>query len=336
MKFLQSSLLGLFLSLFSSCATSYRILEYNGKQCNSEQLNVHRLAGPSPCEKLSSGNAQSALVKIDNIHDNQYDVVLYSSETCDGQVIGLIHNANGCLPVDVPGFGTAKSVRVVPTSSQAANYRRTDADSDPELNMGSIEPGIIRSPIAPGVFVNINTKDHDEYGFFHSERAAEYNAPDPNESQVESKLLAVENGTAVPLDLRYQYCAFTTKCLAVFSPLAQVIPAVWIDFLASRIWNIPWSSLHEGASVFIGTFNTGASAVTWYTSFKSSGTQKKDCDTTYATGAVVKDSLHSQLDAGRQFTDVVMEFCATNQECFAFAAYLFTETNMRQGTCQDP
>lgn len=337
MKSLQSSLLGLFfVSLFSSCATSYRIFEYKGKQGNSEQLNVHRLAGPSPCERLSSGNAQSALVKIDNIHDNQYDVVLYSSETCDGQVIGLIHNANGCLPVDVPGFGTARSVRVVPTTSQAANYRRADVESDPELNMESIQPGTIQSPIAPGVFVNINIKDHDEDGSFHRESAAEYNAPDPSQSQVESKLLAVENGTAVPFDLRYQYCGFATKCLAVFSPLAQVSPAVWIDVLASRIWSTPWRSLHEGASIFIGAFNTGASTVTYYTTFMSSGTQKKDCDTTCATGAVVKDSLHPQLDAGRQFTDIVMEFCAKDQECFAFAANLFTERNMRQGDCQDP
>ncbi|RAK92270.1 hypothetical protein BO79DRAFT_207402 [Aspergillus costaricaensis CBS 115574] len=43
-------------------------------------------------------------------------------------------------------------------------------------------------------------------------------------------------------------------------------------------------------------------------------------------------NAHRQLpNAGTNFTDNVIKFCSHDQECFAFAAYLYTQRGMREG-----
>lgn len=183
--------------------SSYRIFEYQGDKCNGPEINVHRLAGPSACTSLNS-ITQSVFIKIDNIHDDQYDVVLCSSDSCDGRIVGLIHNTNGCLPADVPGFGKAHSICVVQTSSQTKKLCRADEEleSDLEYNMDSLREGTIQSPISPGVFVTIKKEDHDEDGFFTSDLAAGYNVPDLEPVHANSTLLAYEGSAVSPLHLQ--------------------------------------------------------------------------------------------------------------------------------------
>ncbi|GLA13851.1 hypothetical protein AnigIFM62618_011106 [Aspergillus niger] len=189
---------------FSLPVNSYRIFDYQGDKCNGAELNVHRLAGPSACTSLNIGITQSVFIKIDNIHDDQYDVVLHSSDSCDGRTVGLIHNTNGCLPADVPGFGKAHSICVVQTSSQTKKLCRADEEleSDLEYNMDSLREGTIQSPISPGVFVTIKKEDHDEDGFFTSDLAAEYNVPDMELVNVNGTLLAYEGSAVSPLHLQ--------------------------------------------------------------------------------------------------------------------------------------
>ena len=40
--------------------------------------------------------------------------------------------------------------------------------------------------------------------------------------------------------------------------------------------------------------------------------------------------VHQLLNAGTNFTNNVMEFCSHDQECFAFAAYLYTQREMHE------
>lgn len=40
--------------------------------------------------------------------------------------------------------------------------------------------------------------------------------------------------------------------------------------------------------------------------------------------------VHRLLNAGTNFTDNVIKFCSHDQECFAFAAYLYTQREMRE------
>lgn len=40
--------------------------------------------------------------------------------------------------------------------------------------------------------------------------------------------------------------------------------------------------------------------------------------------------LHRLLNAGNNFTDNVIKFCSHDQECFAFAAYLYTQSELRK------
>lgn len=89
---------------------AYRISEYKSKHCTGEQVGVHRLAGPSACDKLDISVAESVLVKIDNVHDNQYQFILYDNEDCTGSVVGTIANTNGCLSLDALESHVGKSV----------------------------------------------------------------------------------------------------------------------------------------------------------------------------------------------------------------------------------
>ncbi|KAI9374463.1 hypothetical protein BJX61DRAFT_540810 [Aspergillus egyptiacus] len=283
-------------------ASAYRLFEYRGENCNSAQLNMHRLAGPSECTLLNNGVTESLLVTIDNVNDTQYDVVLYSSESCDGQIIGLIHNTNGCLPVDAGSFGRALSVRVV-------RIRRADTESDVELdllyNMESVREGTIQTPISPGVFITVEKADHDEEGFFRNEAAGKY-----ENNQLEM--------SEVPV-----------------LPLAHVDPSSWVYILADRVGRNPWRSFRQGPTILIDAYNTGASTLT-YVRIQISGTQQRECNTEWTSGAIVRDGVEAELNAGGEVTDVAMDFCTHNQECFAFVAKFYIQNAPREGNCPDP
>ncbi|PWY79926.1 hypothetical protein BO83DRAFT_375872 [Aspergillus eucalypticola CBS 122712] len=47
--------------------------------------------------------------------------------------------------------------------------------------------------------------------------------------------------------------------------------------------------------------------------------------------------VHRLLNAGNNnFTDNVMKVCSNDQKCFDFAAYLYTQSELREGNCPDP
>ena len=100
------------------------------------------------------------MIKIDNIHDNQYEVVLYVSDSCSGDIVGSAYNTNGCLPTDVAGLPKARSVRVIPKGSISKRSARS-ASQDMDLNMMSLRNTTFQSPISPHVFGTVDESDYD-------------------------------------------------------------------------------------------------------------------------------------------------------------------------------
>ncbi|KAE8423073.1 hypothetical protein BDV36DRAFT_279561 [Aspergillus pseudocaelatus] len=76
----------LYSSLFTA-TLGYRLFEYTGERCTGSNLN--------------EGVASSLLVKIDNVHDDLYQVNVYENEDCTGSILGAIANTNGCLNLHV-------------------------------------------------------------------------------------------------------------------------------------------------------------------------------------------------------------------------------------------
>ncbi|KAE8381260.1 hypothetical protein BDV26DRAFT_278849 [Aspergillus bertholletiae] len=136
-------------ALFVTTALGYRIFEYTDERCTGAQARLHHLAGPSSCERLNDGVTSSVLVKIDNIHDDQYAVNVYDDDDCTDSVVGYIRNMNGCLTRS-PFSTVGRSIKVVPIQKSA---KMRD----------------ILVPIAHGLFRTVNEANHTEDGVYADE-----------------------------------------------------------------------------------------------------------------------------------------------------------------------
>jgi hypothetical protein len=202
-------------------------------------------------------------------------------------------------------------------------------------NMESMKEGTFQTPISPGVFITVNKSEHDADGLFTNEMVDYYHVPEPDVlvAQKNSSLLAYEADSDVLLDLRPQYCRWLATCRSLFSPLLQVQPSMWVNDLANAIGNNPWRSFRTGAAIVLGTINTGGALLTIRAHFQTEGTQQRECNTVWTSGAIVRDSIQQQINSGYQFTDMTMNFCDHDGNCFSYLVTLMDVNEPREGNC---
>ncbi|KAE8140489.1 hypothetical protein BDV38DRAFT_279990 [Aspergillus pseudotamarii] len=319
----------------------YHLFEYSGNECNGAPVLNYRLAGPSACQKLSYGTAESVLVKIDNVHDELYDVAFYDEEDCGGEVVSVIHNTNGCIDLyAMPGY-TARSVRV---QKHVTGKRDRRSQADPLLNyqIGGRDQPV--TPIRKGVFVSYNSSNIDSEGTFQDdiihefypftqEEADEVAAIRTTEYQLESNF-TVTKYTSPALDTRNFVLA---KCfehpLCASHALNIAIKTNQLALAMGRVLsNTPWTAYRNEAFLNLGAVS---SAWTIYSAFSTSGTQDMSCDTEKTTGALVRDILLRESSHTQDLTNALFTICGNNHTCFraAMRLYLDNDPETNQDGC---
>ncbi|KAF5858332.1 hypothetical protein ETB97_004568 [Aspergillus alliaceus] len=159
------------LCLLAPHASSYRIIEYQDKECDSTPLATHHTNHPNSCEKFQTGITQSTRMEKENPHDDRYEIALYSSDSCDGEVIRVIHRSEGCLPAHMLGFTEAKSFRLVPATLKVSKRSGVVADADVK-DHGEHE--YIKPLIPRAYYISAKVGDKDENGLLRNGWSAEY------------------------------------------------------------------------------------------------------------------------------------------------------------------
>lgn len=333
-------------SFFAPVALGYHLFQYSGPECHGTAAGDYRLAGPSACQPLDYGTAQSVLVKIDNIHDDQYDVDFYNGDNCDGQIVRVLHNTNGCVDMfAMPGF-TAKSVRVRKHVSSKRDDAAWAADADSLLNYqgrsGSVASNAAQkktvTPLRQGVFVNYNASNVDSEGTYqddvihHFFPYTEEEAPEVQriwateyESQPESEFTVTKHTSPAPeprnfiLDKCFENALCASHALNIAITTNQVALAMY-----RVLGNTPWTHYRNEAFLYLGTVSSG---ITIYGQFTTSGTQDMSCDSENSTGALIRDLLERESTYTKNITNALFTICGNNSTCFRAALRLYADND---------
>lgn len=331
----------LWLLFLTSTAWGYRVFEYVGRRCTGEKLDTHRLAGPSACTKLDVGVTSAVLVKIDNVNDNQYNVVVYDTDDCSGSIVGSIANANGCLDLYAFPEHVGKSVKVIP--KQGLEKRESTSQGFDTGSLYNYEatdrPGEIMVPVMHAGFHAVNTSDHSDDGTYLNEAIEEYYSS--TVEHVEEIEDVWRNGpkraksTTAMTSLNERAfnranCRFSTLCQAAVQ-LGEVV-FTEIDYagaVRAIMKSIPWKNFAKG--IFFATDQT-SNGVTIGTFIQSYGKQDTSCDTVKTSGGLAQDLLDS---LGPNVTNANFRVYDEDGNAFGVAVYAFPkgETNANNNNC---
>ncbi|KMK63755.1 hypothetical protein Y699_04585 [Aspergillus fumigatus Z5] len=307
-------------------AQAYRLFEYTGTRCTGAEVGILRLAGPSACTKLNEGVASSVLVKIDNIHDDQYSVNVYENEDCTGGIVGKITNINGCLDLYAFHKTVGKAVQVVPVSKK--RDRSVSATkgfvTDFQYNLPEETEQKMKVPIMHGGFRTISKSDHAEDGTYLNEAFGLF-LPLPEEN-----LAAVHELWSTPLEMapydsanetslhdlserqfEWAYCEWHAICLGAADLGGRLSNSQVAQALANFAGSTPFRQFWKTVDVIVGHTANGITIISALTTY---GTQNTKCDTDKTTGGLLKDLVNGvstegltnavfvvEDDEGRQF-----------------------------------
>lgn len=280
MKLSQQS----FLSIVSLCllplhATSYRITEYPDNKCEEAPLATYHLNTTDPCTTLHGPTTPATRMEPDNTNDDQYDIALYLSDNCEGEVIQVIHKSKGCLIKNIIGSAEAKSARIMPKPIEVSTRNGASVAKDKEGPAGS---GDIRPLISPSLHISFRSMDEEVNGLVRSGWSAEYSVPACEKSRRQNNSL-------------------------------------------QRVF-------HSGVDGFARVFNFGVSTVLDYVSRLRGARQSQGDRAVGESGAIKTDTLEEQLSIAREYTNKIMDFCARDPECLAFAAHLYQRNMSEQNS----
>ncbi|KAE8142976.1 hypothetical protein BDV38DRAFT_234339 [Aspergillus pseudotamarii] len=174
MKLSQQSLLSIVsLCLLPLHATSYQVTEYPDSKCEEAPLATHHLNSAHPCTRLHGSTTLATRMEPDNNNDDQYEIALYRSDTCEGEVFRVIHKSKGCLIQNIIGSTEAKSARIVPKPVEVSTRNGKSVAKDKEGQAGSE----IRPLISPSLQISFRTMDEEVNGLVRSGWSAEYSVP---------------------------------------------------------------------------------------------------------------------------------------------------------------
>ncbi|RMJ23657.1 hypothetical protein PHISP_05476 [Aspergillus sp. HF37] len=110
---------------------AYWVTEYNEERCTHNGCRAYQLADANTCQKLDICVASSILVKIDNFHDDQYELNVYENNDCTGDVAGSISNLNGCMNLfSHDSNRVGRSVKLTPKSASTEPERQRGSASE--------------------------------------------------------------------------------------------------------------------------------------------------------------------------------------------------------------
>lgn len=317
------------IALLSTLAHSYRLLEYSGLECAGAQEGVFRLAGPSACTNLDYGKSESVLVKIDNVYDDQYTVEFYTDENCQGLVQREVSNSNSCVDI-FSKFDASQNVKSVRVQNRLPGKRSIESE-DIMMDYGYSDDGNHYTPIAPGVFLPINMSDINADGTF--------NDPDDNiNSFINNTHINTDMTKGKMQDLDYfterdltpALCQALQQCIEDIEDLDGYGAVKWAIRMGKRLKALPWKKFHNTALIAVDQLANGA---TLYSSFTTTGTQSKKCDTDYDTGALVEDAMKQEASMDN-YTNLIMQFCSEDKACFEFAEFLYLKNKHNNGSCK--
>ncbi|GKZ68671.1 hypothetical protein AnigIFM50267_003410 [Aspergillus niger] len=290
-------------------AQAYRLFEYTGTRCTGSEVGVLRLAGPSACTKLNEGVASSVLVKIDNIHDDQYSVNVYDNEDCTGGIVGSIANINGCLDLYAFHNTVGKSVQVIPVSTKRdGSVSATNFVTDFQYNLPEETEEKMKVPIMHGGFRTISKSDYAEDGTYLNE-AVDFFLPLPEEN-----LAAVHEFWSTPLEMapydstnettlhdlserqfEWAYCDWHAICLGAVDLGGRISNSQVAQSLANFAGSTPFRKFWQTVDIIVGHTANG---ITIISSLTTHGTQNTKCDTVKTTGALLKDLVNGVSTEG--------------------------------------
>lgn len=306
--------------------SAYRVIQYPTAHCHGELVNVVMTAGTSDCTNIDWGG--SSLFRSDNVYDSSHRVVLYNTRECEGEPRGILHSQDYCVSSGdrgVEDYGV-KSFKVVhhttiiggqECTTTALRLAALDKSDEHKFAVDLANPVVV--PITPHGVVFV---DGDRY---HPNGT--YEDPDDVLNFFVNNTLQGDMGASLPgnvheRDLIGQICQKLVHCATGRHSPRIVSAVLWANSAYKAFHSVPWQKLANGAS---WTIDKVSAAITIRGAVATSGVQDSSCDTEYDTGAQLRDGIKTTATDAEN--SVVMEFCATDAACFAFASYRYTVTN---------
>ncbi|GFG10630.1 hypothetical protein IFM5058_05022 [Aspergillus udagawae] len=298
-----------FSALFAT-TLGYRIFEYTGERCTGAEVGIHRLAGPSACNTLNEGVASSLLVKIDNVHDDQYSVNVYENDDCTGPIVGTVQNMNGCLNLHAFSNTVGKSVQVIPVSKRSSTPMSEGFETDYLYNLRAEDEEHMKVPIAHGLFRTVDRANHTEDGAYVDEAFGMFLTTDLGHvSSIQSLwTVPIEDATLIePLNssstdflearqLEWAYCNFEALCLGAVALQYQVRNSESAQAVYRAFRDRPWTVIAQGIDFFVGR---AANGITLIGTAIGSGSGNPDtCDTGKTTASLAQDLINSSRSEG--------------------------------------
>lgn len=169
------TMLSLVWLLLFTATSAYRIMEYDRERCTHNGFRSYQLAhANNACQKLNVRVASSILVKLDNVHDDQYQLNVYDNNDCTGDAVGAISNLNGCMNLfSLDNNRVGRSVKLTPRAALTEPEREsTGKGFEAGLLFNADDFGKenkIMVPIARGVFQHVNRSDRSDDGTYRDD-----------------------------------------------------------------------------------------------------------------------------------------------------------------------
>jgi hypothetical protein len=164
--------------LLFTATSAYRVTEYEEERCTHNGLLFHHLADTNSCHKLNVRVASSILVKIDNFHDDQYQLNVYDNDDCTGDIVGAISDLNGCMDLYSPDNNRAgRSVKLTtkPASTEPGKKRGSASENfeaGRPFNGHFLTGGsLLEVPVARGRFRFVWPSDCSDNGTYCDDNA---------------------------------------------------------------------------------------------------------------------------------------------------------------------
>ncbi|KAI9370348.1 hypothetical protein BJX61DRAFT_544720 [Aspergillus egyptiacus] len=348
-----------YLAIFATSALGYRIFEYTGERCTGSQVGLHRLAGPSGCDQLNNGIASSVLVKIDNIHDDQYAVNVYDNDDCTGSIVGHIRNMNGCLNLS-PFSTVGQSIKVIPAQQSAKMHAIVGPsasegfETDYLYNLRSSNAEQMKVPIAHGLFRTVDKANHTENGVYENEAfdiflptelenvsriQKQWTNPSTEEGEDEGEdddisAWSVHSHSA-PADLldtrqfEWAYCNFEALCLGAISLSYRVRNSQTAQAAFEAFRDHPWLVIAQGVDFLVARAASGITIIGTITG--SGGESPSKCDSGGNPGSLAKDLINSAKSEG--LTNALWQVTDENGRLWEVALQVHEEGKENSDNC---
>ncbi|RJE26837.1 hypothetical protein PHISCL_00862 [Aspergillus sclerotialis] len=160
--------------LLFTATNAYRVTEYSEERCTHKGLSFHHLADTKSCHGLDVPVTSSILVKIDNFHDDQYQLNVYENDDCTGDIVGAISDLNGCMDLYSPDnnrMGRSVALTAIPDPGKERHSASENFEAGRTFNGNYLTGGgdLIAIPIARDNFRLVRASDRLDDGTYDND-----------------------------------------------------------------------------------------------------------------------------------------------------------------------